>query len=217
MEKNPGMISFSQKYIGELKRVLDEFPHDNFNRLIEVLLQAYKRGKHIFVMGNGGSASTASHWVCDINKGCSSNKTNKFKMMNLSESISTILAYANDICFEEIFVEQLKNFFVPGDVVIGLSGSGNSPNVLKAIDYANVNGGITVGLCGFSGGLLLKQVQIPIWAPVHDMQKAEDFHMIVAHMVMQRLWYELNERSDGMHATCMAVYPDFDLKSALTG
>jgi D-sedoheptulose 7-phosphate isomerase len=193
MERDLLLTDFSHRYIGELKRVLDEFPHEQFNRLIEVLLAAYRESKHIFVMGNGGSAATASHWVCDINKGCSVDKNVKFKMMSLNDSVSTMLAYANDVCFEDIFVEQLKNFFVPGDVVIGLSGSGNSPNVLKAIDFANANRGVTVGLCGFTGGLLLQKVHIPVWAPIYDMQRAEDFHLIVAHMAMQRLSHEVDK------------------------
>jgi len=190
-EKDNIMEKFSFKYISELKGVLDNFPHDQFDRLIEVMMDAYHSEKHIFVMGNGGSASTASHWVCDINKGCCLNKNKKFKMMSLNESVSTMLAYANDLSYENVFIEQLKNFFVPGDVVIGISGSGNSINVLKAIEYANKNGGTTIGLCGYSGGKLYKMVDIPILAKVNDMQKVEDIHMIVAHMSMQRIIQEL--------------------------
>lgn len=189
------MKRFSYDYIEDLKTVLDAFPHDQFNRLIEVMLEAYDKGKSIFTMGNGGSASTASHWVCDINKGCSLNREKKFRMMSLNDSISTMLAYANDLSYEDVFVEQLKNFFVPGDVVIGISGSGNSENVLKAIEFANANNGTTVGLCGFSGGKLYQMVHIPILIPVDDMQKVEDIHMIVAHMSMQSLLQELSDSS----------------------
>jgi D-sedoheptulose 7-phosphate isomerase len=103
-----------------------------------------------------------------------------------------MLAYANDLSYEDIFIEQLKNFFVPGDVVIGISGSGNSENVLKAIEYANKNGGTTVGLCGFSGGKLYQIVNIPILAKVDDMQKIEDIHMIVAHISMQRIMQKIS-------------------------
>jgi D-sedoheptulose 7-phosphate isomerase len=142
-------------------------------------------------MGNGGSASTASHWVADLNKGCCLDYRKKFKAISLCDSISTMLAYANDLSYEEIFVEQLKNFLVPGDVVIGISGSGNSKNVLKAIDYANEHGGITVGLCGFSGGQLYRLVKFPILARVDDLQKVEDIHMVVVHMTMQLLNKEL--------------------------
>ena len=190
------MRDSSHEYIESLKRALDEFPHFHFEKLIEVLLKAYHDEQHIFVMGNGGSASTASHWVADLNKGCCRDYKKKFKMMSLSDNISSILAYANDLCYEEIFVQQLRNFFVPGDVVIGISGSGNSKNVLNAIDYANDNDGITVGLCGFSGGQLHRLVQVPILVRVSDMQKVEDIHMVVVHMSMQRLSKELREIHD---------------------
>jgi len=181
------MNVFSDTYICDLKEVLDDFPHEQFERVIDAMLDAYYNDKHIFTMGNGGSASTASHWVCDINKGCSLGKEKKFKMMCLNDSISTMLAYANDLSYEDVFVEQLKNFLVSGDVVIGISGSGNSENVLRAIDYANNNGGTTVGLCGYSGGKLFQMVDIPVLAKVDDMQKVEDIHMIVVHMSMQRI------------------------------
>ena len=190
------MSDSSHGYIEGLKRALDEFPHFQFERLIEVFLKAYHDEQHIFIMGNGGSASTASHWVADFNKGCCQDYKKKFKMMSLSDNISSILAYANDLCYEEIFVQQLRNFFVPGDVVIGISGSGNSKNVLNAIDYANDNDGITVGLCGFSGGQLHRLVQVPILVRVSDMQKVEDIHMVVVHMSMQRLSKELRITHD---------------------
>jgi len=100
----------------------------------------------------------------------------------------TILAYANDLSYEDIFVEQLINLFVPGDLVIGISGSGNSPNVLKAIDYANKNNGTTACLCGFSGGKLYAMVNIPLLVKSNDMQKIEDVHLIITHMAMQKVF-----------------------------
>lgn len=187
------MRTFSVEYIEALKEILDNFSHEQFERFIDAMLTAYHKEKQIFVMGNGGSASTASHWVCDINKGCSLGKEKKFKMMCLNDSISTLLAYANDLSYEDVFVEQLKNFFTPGDLVIGISGSGNSENVLRAIHYANDNQGTTIGLCGYSGGKLFQMVDIPILAQVDDMQKVEDIHMIVAHMSMQRIIQKISE------------------------
>jgi D-sedoheptulose 7-phosphate isomerase len=195
-EKDNILKNFSFEYINSLKDVLDDFPHNQFDRLIDAMLDAYHNGKHIFVMGNGGSASTASHWACDINKECVLGNDQKFKMVCLNDSISTMLAYANDLSYENVFIEQLKNFFVPGDVVIGISGSGDSENVLKAIEYANKNGGITIGLCGYSGGKLHQMVDIPILAKVDDMQKTEDIHMIVAHMSMQQIMQELVKSTD---------------------
>ena len=190
------MHHFSYQYIQDLKKVLDRFPHASFERLIQIMLTAYDEDRHIFVMGNGGSASTASHWVCDINKGCCKDYGKKFKMICLNDSISTMLAYANDFSYEDIFVEQLKNFFIAGDVVIGISGSGNSANVLKAITYANAHEGITVGLCGFDGGKLYAMADIGLIARAENMQQIEDVHMVMAHMVMQRLSQELKSRID---------------------
>jgi len=189
------MQSFSQQYIAELQALLDAFPHDAFEGMIRALLDAYEKGRRIFVMGNGGSASTASHFACDINKGVCLDKEKKFKMICLNDSIPTMMAYANDLSYADVFVEQLKNFFEPGDVVIGISGSGNSPNVLRAVEYANAHGGLTVGLCGYSGGKLYNMARLPVLARIDDMQKVEDAHMIVTHMAMQRLWKEL-------HADC---------------
>jgi len=185
------MNNFSHTYLQRLKEVLDSFPHDQFNRFYEALVAAYNHDKHIFIMGNGGSGSTASHWACDINKGCCLNREKRFKMISLADNIPTMLAYGNDLSYDDIFLEQLRNFFVPGDLVIGISGSGNSPNVLKAIDYANTHGGISAGLCGYGGGKLLSLVQIPLHIAVPDMQKVEDVHLIIGHIVMQRFLQEM--------------------------
>ena len=187
------MNNFSSKYIGGLREVLDSFPHDEFDQLTSAMLDAREKGRHIFTMGNGGSASTASHWACDINKGCCVKGRNRFRMICLNDSLPTLLAYANDLTYEDVFVEQLKNFFEPGDLVIGISGSGNSENVLRAIDYANENNGTTAGLCGYSGGKLRDRVRIPLWAEVDDMQKVEDIHMIIVHMNMQNILQELSD------------------------
>ena len=191
------MDGFCYKYIEKIKGILDAFPNDNFERLIETFLKAYTDGKHIFVMGNGGSASTASHLACDINKNVCTGCEKRFKVLCLNDNFATMLAYANDVSYADIFVEQLKNFFVEGDVVVGISGSGNSLNVIKAIDYAKTHGGNTIGLCGYSGGRLYHLVDIPILVPVNDMQKVEDIHMIVVHMTMQRLLEELNDKAEG--------------------
>jgi D-sedoheptulose 7-phosphate isomerase len=184
------MTTFSREYIEQVKQTLDIFPHEQFEALVNVLVTALRNKRNIFVMGNGGSGATASHWVCDMNKGCGYGREQRFRMMCLNDNIPTLLAYANDVGYEDIFVEQLKNFLEEGDVVIAISGSGNSKNVVKAIEYANSKGAITVGLVGYSGGKLLNLVQIPLHIPVNDMQIAEDIHMMVVHMTMRRLLQE---------------------------
>ena len=178
---------FSSDYLKELKELLNIFPHDRFEEIGEALLSAYEDEQQVFIMGNGGSGSTASHFVCDINKGSCFNLDKKFKVFCLNDNVPTMLAYANDLSYDKIFVEQLKNYLRPGDVVIGISGSGNSENVLQAVSYAKEKGAKTIGLSGFGGGKLAKLTDITFVALINDMQKVEDVHMIVVHMLMQYL------------------------------
>ena len=186
---------FAADYLDELKTVLDGFDTERFDDLIQALLDAYENERQIFIMGNGGSGSTASHFVCDLNKGCCLDLEKKFKVICLNDNLPSLLAYANDISYDSVFVEQLKNFFKPGDLVIGISGSGNSENVLQAIRFAGANGGRTAGISGYAGGKLADLVDIPFVARVDDMQKVEDVHMIVVHMIMQAVYAQLHPDS----------------------
>jgi D-sedoheptulose 7-phosphate isomerase len=127
-----------------------------------------------------------------LNKGVSYGREKRFRVISLNDNLATLTAYANDVSYTEVFVEQLKNFLRAGDVVVGISGSGNSPNILKAIEYANRQGAITVGLTGFNGGKLASLVQVPVHIPVHDMQKVEDIHMMLFHVAMQVLCARLD-------------------------
>ncbi|MBU0762100.1 MAG: SIS domain-containing protein [Candidatus Altiarchaeota archaeon] len=188
------MKFFANTYLKELKELFERLDLDPFEKIVKMILKAYDERKNIFVMGNGGSGSTASHFACDINKGCCFDLEKKFKMICLNDSLPTLLALSNDASFDLVFVEQMKNFFNKGDLVIGISGSGNSQNVLNAIDYAKKNGGITMGLSGFSGGKLSQMVDIPFVAAIDDMQKVEDIHMIVVHMIMQAVHITLHEK-----------------------
>ncbi len=186
--------AFARQYLDELASLFEGFNLEQFEKIVSCILDAYKNDKKIFVMGNGGSGSTASHFACDINKGCCMDLEKKFKMICLNDNTPTILALANDVSYDVVFEEQLKNFFTPGDLVIGISGSGNSENVLRAIRYANANGGKTVGLSGFAGGQLSLLVDISLIAKVDDMQKVEDIHLIVIHMIMQIVYSALHEQ-----------------------
>ena len=150
-------------------------------------MNAYENGNNIFICGNGGSAATASHFACDINKGVSYGLDKRFKIIPLTDSLSTITAYTNDVGYDIIFVEQLKNFFNKGDVLIGISGSGNSRNVLNAIEYVNDHGGISIGWTGFSGGKLKEISTYSVNANIDDMQISEDLHMIFTHLMMKVL------------------------------
>ena len=176
---------FAKQYLKDLNGLLHGFDTEAFDRIVNSILDAYHNEKAIFIMGNGGSASTASHFACDINKGCCLDLDKKFKVICLNDNIPTMLAYANDLDYASVFIEQLKNFFHSGDLVIGISGSGNSVNVLRTIRYANENGGKTIGLTGYSGGKLGQRVDTAYVAESDDMQKIEDVHMIIVHMIMQ--------------------------------
>ncbi len=182
---------FSFDYLEQLKELLDIFPHDQFEEIGKVLMSAYDNRNNVFIMGNGGSGSTASHFACDINKGSCFDLEKKFKVICLNDNVPTMLAYANDLSYDRVFVEQLKNFLQKDDVVIGISGSGNSENILLAVSYAKDKGARTIGLTGFDGGKLAQIVDIPLVAAVNDMQKVEDVHMIVVHMLMQFLCKKL--------------------------
>ena len=184
------MMDYTQEitaYFDRLKVTIDKISKSDLSDLMNVLVDAKESEKQIFIMGNGGSSATASHYVCDFNKGISMNQDKKFKFICLNDNIPSLMAYANDLSFEDIFVEQLKSFYQKGDIVIGISGSGNSMNVLKAIDYANENGGVTVGLTGYSGGKLIEMAQHNVHIPIDDMQIAEDLHMVLDHCMMKIL------------------------------
>lgn len=175
------------EYFDRLKQTLDSVDQNDFNTLINLLVAAKNANKQIFIMGNGGSAATASHFVCDFNKGVSLLEEKKFKFICLNDNIPSLMAYANDISYDDIFVYPLSTYFNPGDIVIGISGSGNSRNVIKALEYANENNGITIGLTGYDGGKVKQLCNHNIHISIDDMQLTEDLHMILGHCMMQIL------------------------------
>jgi D-sedoheptulose 7-phosphate isomerase len=179
-------MTFTQQYLSRLHAALDTLDLTQVEQAITWLREARDAGRQIFVCGNGGSASTASHFATDMVKGASYNRARRFRIMALTDSLSTVSAYANDVCYDCVFVEQLKNFAQPGDLVVGISGSGNSPNVLRAIEYANSAGCRTLALTGRDGGQLGPLAQLNILVPEPHMGRIEDAHMIVCHMLCYR-------------------------------
>ena len=176
-------MTFPQQYKSELLKAIETIELDKVNQAIELFREARANGRHIFVCGNGGSASTASHFACDIVKGASFNRPSRFRIMALTDQIPTLTAYANDVSYDSVFVEQLRNFAEPGDLFMGISGSGNSPNVLRAFEYANSIGCKTVALTGRDGGKLGPMAQLNIHVPNPHMGRIEDAHMIICHMI----------------------------------
>lgn len=176
-------MNFVEQYKSDLLKALDTMDLARIGQAIEWLKETRAAGGQIFVCGNGGSAATASHFATDMVKGASYGRPERFRIMALTDSMSTVSAYANDVGYDIVFVEQLKNFARAGDLVIGISGSGNSPNVLRAVEYANSIGCRTLALTGRNGGKLGPLAQLNIQVSDPHMGRIEDAHMIVCHML----------------------------------
>jgi len=181
------MTTSSSTYFDKLRATLDQVDDKAFDEGVELIRQAWQRGSQIITLGNGGSALTALHFINDWNKSIFMSSGKPFLGRSLVDNTGLLLAYANDVSFQDLFVEQLKNILNPQDLVIAISGSGNSENVLRAVSYANGVGAQTLGLCGYSGGKLKSLASKSIWIPKDDMQICEDLHFIFGHIVMQRL------------------------------
>jgi D-sedoheptulose 7-phosphate isomerase len=177
------MTRFPESYLAGVRKAIETIDLERVAQAIEWFREARDQGRHIFVCGNGGSAATASHLATDLLKGASYGRAARFRVQALAEAVGTVTAYSNDVSYECIFVEQLKNFAQPGDLVVGISGSGNSPNVLRAIEYANSAGCRTLALTGRDGGKLGPLTQLNIQVREPHMGRIEDAHMIVCHMI----------------------------------
>ena len=174
---------FPAEYKRSLLEAIDRIDLPSVDRAIEWFRDARDSGRRIFVCGNGGSASTASHFVCDMVKGASQCGNTRFRIQALTDSVPTLTAYSNDIGYDVVFLEQLRNFAEPGDLFMAISGSGNSPNVVCAMEYANSTGCRTIALTGRNGGKLGPLAQLNIQIEVPHMGRIEDAHMIVCHMI----------------------------------
>jgi len=181
------MEDMTAAYIGRLQSTLQDVNAAAMDAAIREIHDAWSRGAQIITLGNGGSAMTALHFVTDWAKMVFLRHGKPFRARSLVDNIGLITAYSNDISYEDVFREQLRNVMQPGDLVVAISGSGNSENVIRAVNYANDHGGRTVGLCGFAGGRLRDLAHCPVWVNVQDMQLVEDVHAIFGHIVMQSL------------------------------
>ena len=181
-------------YYEREKQVFDALDPNEFNAALNALLRHYDNEDTIYVIGNGGSSATANHMVCDFNKGVSLSLSKPFHVVSLTDNIPSVMAYGNDVGFEDVFYLPLKQWLKPSDMVIAISGSGNSHNVIKAVTYAKKIGAEILGLEGYDGGKLKAIADINIHAKVNDMQIAEDVHMTFVHVAMQLLWKALMTR-----------------------
>src|SRR5882762_3419268 len=193
---NDGMeIMDAKQYFDELQRVVIGLSHDGINQIADTLVKANESGRMVFLFGNGGSASLASHFVCDLGKGtayCNGGK--RFRALALTDNLPTLTAWANDSSYEDVFSEQLKNFVQPHDIAFAISGSGNSKNVLNALQLAREAGATTVGISGFQGGKMKALCEICVVVPSDNMQIIEDVHLAVAHSIFRIVCSRMSRR-----------------------
>lgn len=170
-------------YFEREKEAISKLNYDEIAEAVEVIKDAYEREATIYIFGNGGSAATASHYVGDFNKGICEKLDKKFNLICLSDNTPILTAIANDISYEDVFYFQLKNKLKKDDLILAISGSGNSKNVIKAVEYAKEIGTKVVGITGYSGGKLRELADYKMHVNVDDMQIAEDLHMAFDHMM----------------------------------
>ncbi len=168
-------------YFESLTQTIQGLPLESIDLVADVLLKAYHEGRMVYIFGNGGSAALASHFACDLGKGTANGSEKRFRVLALTDNVALITAWANDANYADIFGEQLANLVRPGDVAFAISGSGNSPNVLRGLRVAKQAGATTVGLTGFHGGELKEHCDACVIVPSDNMQIIEDLHLCVAH------------------------------------
>ena len=193
-------------YLSSLQQTMNELPKETIVSVIELLQAARMDGRQVFIMGNGGSASTATHFVCDLAKNTRQDDLPHFKVIGLTDNMALFSAYANDEGYENVFAQQLANLLAPADIVIGISASGNSKNVLNAIALAKSRHATTVGFTGFDGGQLAQMVDINVHANSCIIEHVEDIHLMLEHMIVKAI-------KDEVYAESM---PNMMLKGAET-
>ena len=193
-------MSDYSRYLDELKTLLDNLPLAQVRRAAEVLFRAYETDHTLFIFGNGGSAALASHMASDLGKAThvpgptSLQGVKRLKVLALTDNVPLLTAWANDSSYENAFAGQMENFIQAGDVALAISGSGNSPNVLRALELARRAGASTVGLAGCGGGKMKALLDCPIVVPSHNMQQVEDAHLVLAHMIFLDLKARIEAR-----------------------
>ncbi len=191
-----GEIFDARHYFEELQRVVIRIFHDGLNQIVDILVKANESGRMIYLFGNGGSASLASLFACDLGKGtayCNGGK--RFRALALTDNLPTLTAWATDSSYEDVFSEQLMNFVQPPDVAFAISGSGNSKNVLNALQLAREAGATTVGISGFQGGKMKALCEICVVVPSDNMQIIEDVHLAMAHSIFRIVCSRMSRRT----------------------
>ena len=182
-----GVANYIDSYLDVLKGLLDSLDRAVLENVTELLFTTWKEDRRLILCGNGGSGSTSSHLVCDFQKNIYLDGGKPFEVVALTDSPALLLAWGNDTSFENVFAGQARTWVRNGDVLIAISGSGNSKNVLEAVKVANDVGATTIGFCGYDGGKLAEMVTIAIVAQRRNMQQVEDVHMILGHILFSAL------------------------------
>jgi D-sedoheptulose 7-phosphate isomerase len=187
-------ISTAPRYFKMFEQVVARLPHSTMEQAAAELLVAYDQNRTIFLFGNGGSAALASHFACDLGKGTIRNgeRQKRFRVLALTDNLPLLTAWANDSCYEDVFAQQLRNFVEPGDVAFAISGSGNSPNVLRALEVAHEAGAVNIGLTGYCGGKMKNLCNPCIVIPSENMQIIEDLHLSVTHAIFSIVRHKLS-------------------------
>lgn len=180
-----------EHYWRELTTVTRMMPFNQITDAAELLLACHRRGGTVFPLGNGGSASTASHFACDLAKNIRVPGLPSFRVVSLTDNVPLMTAWANDTSYERIFAEQLQSLVRPDDVLVAISASGNSPNVLHAVDAAQAIGATTIALTGLSGGALYHLADLAIRVPSDSIEQVEDAHMAITHSIIVTLRHQL--------------------------
>jgi D-sedoheptulose 7-phosphate isomerase len=180
-------MNIIHRYLREVKATLDQVSMAQIQEVIDILHTARLSRKQVFIMGNGGSAATASHFVCDLAKNTQKPGLPNFRAIGLTDNMAIFSAYANDEGYENVFTQQLDNLLQPGDVVIAISGSGNSPNIINAVEMANTRGAVTIGITGMTGGKLINRAQVVIYVPNYHIDQVEDIHLVLEHLICRAL------------------------------
>jgi D-sedoheptulose 7-phosphate isomerase len=185
----------AKQYFDELQRAFIGLAHEGINQIADALLNANESGRMVYLFGNGGSAALASHFACDLGKGTAyCNGGRRFRVLALTDNLPTLTAWANDSSYEDVFSEQLRNFVQPHDIAFAISGSGNSKNVLNALQLAREAGATTVGITGFQGGEMKALCRICVVVPSDNMQIIEDVHLAVAHSIFRIVYSRMSRR-----------------------
>lgn len=191
----------TQGYFERLSRLIPRLPYAAIDAIVNAILQAYVEDRTVFVFGNGGSAASASHMMCDMNKGTTGpGEMKRLKVLALTDNVPLLTAWANDSGYDQIFSEQLRNFVRPADLAFAISASGNSPNVLRALETAREKGAVTAGVTGFSGGKMKSLCDICAIVPSDNIQMIEDLH----HALLHSIFTVVRERLRGASPSTMA-------------